>query len=129
MAEYGPEVREKVLQRLADGMTLRKACAEEGMPAPSSVCRWVLEDQTFAEQYARAREVGYQLMADGLVDIADDAQDPQKGRLQVDTRKWLLSKALPKIYGEKIVQEHTGPEGGPLEVKVTHEVVDPRADG
>ena len=35
-------------------------------------------------------------------------------RLQVDTRKWLLSKVLPKIYGDKIVQEHVGANGGPI---------------
>jgi hypothetical protein len=35
-------------------------------------------------------------------------------RLQVDTRKWLLSKVLPKIYGDKIVQEHIGANGGPI---------------
>lgn len=29
-------------------------------------------------------------------------------KLQVDTRKWFLSKVLPKIYGDKITQEHTG---------------------
>jgi hypothetical protein len=32
----------------------------------------------------------------------------------VDTRKWLLSKALPKVYGDKIA--HTGPDGGPLAI-------------
>jgi len=25
-----------------------------------------------------------------------------RDRLRVDTRKWLLSKALPKIYGDKL---------------------------
>ena len=29
-------------------------------------------------------------------------------RLQVDTRKWMLSKMLPKIYGDKQTLEHTG---------------------
>lgn len=29
-------------------------------------------------------------------------------RLQVDTRKWLLSKVLPKVYGDKQTLEHTG---------------------
>jgi len=30
-----------------------------------------------------------------------------RSRLRVDTRKWLLSKALPKIYGDKIEATHT----------------------
>jgi hypothetical protein len=36
-------------------------------------------------------------------------------RLRVDTQKWLLSKALPKIYGDKVLNEHTGANGGPIQ--------------
>lgn len=35
-------------------------------------------------------------------------------RLQIDTRKWMLSKMLPKVYGDKITNEHTGADGGPI---------------
>ena len=35
-------------------------------------------------------------------------------RVQIDTRKWMLSKMLPKVYGDKITQEHTGSNGGPI---------------
>lgn len=35
-------------------------------------------------------------------------------RLQIDTRKWMLSKMLPKIYGDKVTQELTGSGGGPI---------------
>ena len=35
-------------------------------------------------------------------------------RVQIDTRKWVLSKMLPKVYGDKITQEHTGSNGGPI---------------
>ncbi len=35
-------------------------------------------------------------------------------RLQVDTLKWKLSKMLPKVYGDKVTQEHTGAGGGPI---------------
>ena len=31
-----------------------------------------------------------------------------RSRLRVDTRKWLLSKCLPKIFGDRITAEHTG---------------------
>ncbi len=35
-------------------------------------------------------------------------------RLQIDTRKWILSKVLPKIYGDKVTQELVGANGGPI---------------
>jgi hypothetical protein len=37
-------------------------------------------------------------------------------RVQIDTRKWMLSKMLPKVYGDKVTQEHTGADGGPIAV-------------
>ncbi len=74
-------------------------------------------------------------MADEVLEVADDrAQDwiktengdvfngdhYQRSRLMVDTRKWLLSKALPKIYGDKL--ELGGANGGPLVVQVVEYV-------
>lgn len=114
------------------------------MPPESTVRKWALEDRDgFSAQYATAREIGYQSMADELLDIADDSsgdvQSDEDGnkkfngefasrsRLRVDTRKWLLSKALPKVYGEKVVQEHTGPDGGPVQVqRIERVIVDPQ---
>lgn len=101
------------------------------MPAPQTVLRWAKKDGLFSEQYARSREIGYQLMADDLLSIADDGRNDTytddagnrqviadvvaRSRLRVDTRKWLLSKALPKIYGDKIL--HAGADGeGPVVV-------------
>lgn len=103
------------------------------MPSEALVRVWA-SDQTlpFFSQYAQAREIGYHVMADELLEIADDGINDRivdedgnertdhdviaRSRLRVDTRKWLLSKALPKIYGDKIQNEHTGANGGPIAV-------------
>ena len=37
-------------------------------------------------------------------------------RLRVDTMKWTLSKMLPKVYGDKVTQEHTGKDGGAIQI-------------
>lgn len=87
---------------LASGLSLRKVC--EGLEcAESSVRQWAREDPVFASQYATARSEGYETLADQLVDISDSVEgDPARDRLRVDTRKWMLSKMLPKVYGDKI---------------------------
>jgi hypothetical protein len=99
---YSEEIGDIICDRLRDGETLNSICKSEGMPSESAVRLWASDDTPFAAKYARARELGYQKMADDLVDIADEAGDPNRNRLRVDTRKWLLSKALPKIYGDKL---------------------------
>lgn len=107
------------------------------MPDEASVRSWALDNKDgFAPQYSRARELGYLSMADEILDISDDGlndwierrrQDGStelvpdhehisRSKLRFDARRWLLSKCLPKIYGDRL--EHVGPDGGPVQVAV-----------
>ena len=45
--------------------------------------------------------------------------------MRIDTRKWLLGKLYPHVYGDKVTQEITGAGGGKLEVVLVPAV--PRA--
>jgi Fe-S-cluster formation regulator IscX/YfhJ len=78
------------------------------MPALSTVFLWLSKHKEFSDQYARAKEMQMEAMAEEILQIADsaDAETYNPARLQVDTRKWLMSKMAPKRYGDKI--EHTG---------------------
>jgi hypothetical protein len=115
---YRPDVVQAVLDLIAEGKSLRAIAAIDGMPTPANFIRWVnLDIDGLAERYAHARAVAWQVMADEVGDIADDGVNDKfmnadgkvvidtdhinRSRLRVDTRKWLLSKMLPKVYGEK----------------------------
>lgn len=133
---YTQEVADKICENLCEGMSLREVCRLDGMPPESTVRLWALDDREgFAAQYARAREIGYHAMADEIMEISDDGtndwmerngEDNEgwrengealgRSRLRVDTRKWMLGKVLPKIYGEK------------LDVNNTHQLSDPLTD-
>lgn len=91
------------------------------MPDDSTVYRWLLATHNtdldkFRDNYALAREIQYQRMSDEILDIADDGTNdyvydnslegdlcrvnPEaigRSRLRVDTRKWFMSKVLPKF--------------------------------
>ena len=74
--------------------------------------------------------MAYELLADEIVSISDEnyttdehgvkerlsSEAIQRNRLRVDTRKWMLSKMLPKVYGDKLTQEVTGKGGGPIQL-------------
>jgi hypothetical protein len=137
-SEHTPELAAAVCDRLKTGLTLNQACKDESLPPATTVRQWVFDNREgFAAHYAEAREIGYQSMADDCMDIADDATNDwvtrhnertgqseqvfnvehyQRSRLRLDTRKWLLSKCLPKIYGDKLAL--AGADGGPLQVVV-----------
>ncbi len=68
--------------------------------------------------------------ADEIVDISDDGRNDTyiddngnertdnervaRSRLRVDTRKWMLSKMLPKVYGDKLDVNHGVQPENPL---------------
>jgi hypothetical protein len=146
---FSEELATRICERLAAGETLIAVCRDEEMPAESTVRAWALEDREgFSAKYARAREIGYHHMADEIQEISDNGSNDwmernddenkgwqvngehiQRSRLRVDSRKWHLSKALPKIYGDKIAHVG-GTEGDPpirtiTEIRTT--IVDPKA--
>lgn len=133
---YTTALAELICSRLAKGETLSAICKGEGMPAAGTVCDWVAQDvgPGFGEMYARARTAGLDVMADALIEIADDGSHDKRvdakgneivdlehinrSRLRVDARKWYLSKMAPKRYGDRVQAEVTGPNGGPVQVVV-----------
>jgi len=141
---FTQEVANLICERMAKGESLRSVCRDEGMPAESSVREWALDDQQgFAAQYARARELQAEALVGEIIEISDDGTNDfmvrksnsekgagiqdgkvldqehmQRSRLRVDSRKWLASKILPKIYGDKL--QHSGDENSPI--KHEHDV-------
>lgn len=130
---FEPGTAEKILEGLREGRSLRQVCKGAEMPSASCVRKWAEEDAEFGVQYARARDQGLLQLADDLVQIADDGTNDYKGdgsldidhlqrsKLRVDTRKWILSKLVPKIYGDKQVIEHQG------EIKLTDRLLRARS--
>lgn len=133
---YTEAIGTEICARLAAGESLNSICLAEHMPAESTVRAWALAaDHPISANYARARELGYLKMAEELLDIADDGVNDfvekkrengdtyvvadhehiSRSKLRVDTRKWILGKMLPKVFGDKVFNEHTGKDGAPIQ--------------
>jgi hypothetical protein len=117
-SEFSAEVAAKLLERIAEGESLRQICAAEDMPGRSTVYQWLCANKEFADQYARAREEQADTLADEITDIADGNDAPDNKRVRIDARKWVAGKLRPKKYGERTAHEHTGPGGGAIVLHV-----------
>lgn len=67
--------------------------------------RMVNSSDTACQRYARAKEKQCDNIADDLFHITDNCVDPNKARVQIDARKFYLSKIKPKKYGDHQVIE------------------------
>lgn len=153
--EFSEQVVSDICVHLAEGKSLRQIQAIAGMPTKSAVFKWLLEGKAykaagehnhpkalFVDQYACAREVQADCLADEILEISDDSEYDtikdesgkeivnmnhiQRDRLRVDSRKWLAGKLKPKVYGEKVTQENTGLDGGPIALAISW--AEPSAD-
>lgn len=131
---YTPELAAEIVRRMCEGESLRAICRDDAMPSRPTVILWIAENREgFSAQYAIGRQAQAHLWAEELMEIADDGRNDtyegedgprintdviQRSRLRVDTRKWVVSKMLPKLYGEKLALEHGGPDGTPLKIVV-----------
>jgi hypothetical protein len=98
---------------LADRVCLALAGSDKGLRAtlkeidagisPQAVFEWAQNNAQFADKFAQAKRQQIEMMAEDIVDIAnDDSLDPNDKRIRIDTRKWLLSKLLARTYGDKL---------------------------
>ena len=126
-SSYTQATADAICERLMDGDSLIEICEDPAMPGKRTVFQWLAARPDFAHQYACAREVQAHVQAERAVQEATQAKDAQLGRLAYDARRWHASKLLPKVYGDRITQEHTGKDGAGLVVQVVTGVP-PRGD-
>lgn len=136
---YTEKAANAICMRLSAGEPLRAICRDETMPAWQTVYGWMEQVPEFASRIARARDIGFDAIAEEALHIADTphigeteessengkkvtrSDMTQHRKLQVWTRLQLLAKWAPKKYGESIRQELTGAGGGPIQMSFTTE--------
>ena len=106
-----PEQVDAILEDVACGLSDVKAAESRGIDR-KTFYRRMLADEELRHRYARAKDAGLEVWSDEINSIPDaadqDAAAVAKARLQVDSRKWLLSKLAPKKYGDRLDVEHGG---------------------
>ena len=112
-------MKDRVCEEIAKVGSLRRVCAQPGMPDRATVNRWLDSDTAFATEYARAKQIGIEQFIEETLDIADTTQEGEEvttgplgvttktydmlghRKLQVETRRWLAERMLPKLYGPR----------------------------
>lgn len=126
------EVIARIIDGLSAGTPLAVICRADDMPATNTVHDWGKDDVALSEAIARARETGFDVIANDALAIADDGtrdtietengpiMDKEwvaRSKLRVETRLKLLAKWDPKRYGERLAI--AGDDTSPLNITIS----------
>lgn len=103
---------QEVLERLADGELLAEIAQDIGVKRTTLYMQFDRGGDELRDSYARAREEGLMVRAERLRQLASadmprtpsgsvDSAAVNQLRLRVDTEKWLLSKLVPRVFGDR----------------------------
>jgi hypothetical protein len=126
---YSEELAALICERVATStLGLARLCEiHQDLPVKSTINLWRYKYPEFSTQYAHAKLAQADLLAEEMLDIADDGSNDwmesfgeegdtvyklngehvQRSRLRIDTRKFLAAKLLPKQYGQHAEEEKT----------------------
>lgn len=114
---YTQELADEICAKIAsNGKGIQLLCAENAhWPSKDTIFEWLKKYSDFSDQYVQAKQLQIETFIDDILEIADDASQDlvtnehgnlvsnnvsiARARLRIDTRKWLASKLVPKIYG------------------------------
>jgi len=101
---YSDEVVERVCLDVLDGLTLREIADLPGRPSTSTMMRWTQKHPEFLARLLDARRL---MVLDYLPEIIKlgetregDEVKLKERRVEIDTKKWALSKLYPAVFGE-----------------------------
>lgn len=105
------KVFDDIVAWVAEGKTLRAYCRQPNTPNFATVYGWIDKYPDFGQRFARARQIGFDSIADECFEIADEvAPVDDRGRTdagyvswqknRIWTRTQLLAKWDRKRYGD-----------------------------
>lgn len=118
--DYSAKLAIEICDVIAENMLgLKTLCKRNPhWPVPRTIRDWVRNNKEFSHMYTKAKEDQCDLMAEEILEIADDTSHDfrendegkivannelvNRSRLRVDSRKWIAAKLKPKFYGEKL---------------------------
>jgi len=124
MVKFSQEIADEICQKVScTSEGIRKLCKKnKHWPRAKTIYEWRSKHAKFSEQYARAKTLQAFVLADQIIEISDNSKGDyqiidgkvkvnsdniNRARLRIDSRKWLLSKLLPRVYGDKVGEDKT----------------------
>jgi hypothetical protein len=116
---YSRSIAEEICNTIATSSKGVKCLCKENAhwPCHDTIYRWLIEYSEFSDLYAQAKKYQVEVLVDEIIELADDVSHDEmindhgkivpnkehinRSRLRIDSRKWIASKLVPRIYANK----------------------------
>lgn len=142
--EFSQALFDRICARISEGGAIREICAGADMPDRTTFNRWRKKTPELQAQYDAACIDREEVYFEQIIAIADDSagdtvdvgngikalnpESVQRSKVRIDARKWVLACMNRKKYGDRVTNEHTGEDGGPVQVVQTVNLVAMKRD-
>jgi len=110
--QYNEKIFSAILTQVAEGGRISSICnGTPPYPSYPSWFRWLAGSADLRYRYAQARHMLVERYADEIVMIADgklpmdedaaEPSSPQRDRLRIDARRWVMGKLNPAFWGDR----------------------------
>ena len=142
VTRYDPEFALLICERIATtALSLVQICQAPDMPGIATIFRWLRAHPEFRDMYTIAKETQAEVLIEEALEIVDDDSHDildivdgkpvfnrihlQRCKMQVEHRRWIAAKLLPRKYGtyqrEKPATTSPAPHGDPAPTPVLTE--------
>lgn len=121
---YSEQIALEICQIIANTeLTINDICKlREDYPKPSTIVGWRITHQDFANMYDNAKKTQTELWIDQIRREAEDESNDfyeskdglkpnpvavARSKLKIESMKWMATKILPRIYGDRITNDMT----------------------
>lgn len=122
LSEYDFELCVEICNELADGHNIKRILASnDKYPDWTTFRRWKQNNEELRTLYINSQQdkaIALENELDDLRDMLTSKEiDASTYNVLAQTIKWKMAKFYPKVFGDKVMQEHSG------EVKTTTTVI------
>lgn len=139
-SSYPDHIKNSIYMHVMMGEHLDIICKRPNYPSKGTVLNWLRVDPQFKEEFIECQRIAVmdnaakmQWIADGnakvsieKVTVNEDGEeittflevpeDTQRSALRIKTIQWLAARLLPKLYGDRVQNDHNFEGGGLLEL-------------
>jgi hypothetical protein len=126
-SSYTLQRGKRICTELILGRSLYSILQDEGSPDRGTLARWLAAHPDFYAEYARAREIGWDSLAEQQLERTRDI-DPEHAnsrKVEVDYVKWYLSKVAHRRYGDKLQVDQNISGSISIDVLISQQLLTP----